>query len=257
MTHSITSYLKFLVSSTNEFGIHSPFVFDFVKKGLKTNLSLDSTTLKKYRKPLIQDKRKIKVKDFGAGSKIFKSDRRIISDIARAAGISFKRAVILANIVAYFESKKILEIGTSLGIATASLSLGNPKGEIISLEGCPETANVAQEYFDKFNLKNIKLQVGPFAETLPIVLKGNIYDLIYFDGNHTKDATIEYFNKSIKTKHNDSVFIFDDIHWSSEMEEAWNYIKNHKEVTITIDTFQWGIVFFRKEQLKEHYVIRL
>jgi hypothetical protein len=40
------------------------------------------------------------------------------------------------------------------------------------------------------------------------------------------------------------------------MEEAWETIKNHPKVTVTIDTFQWGLVFFRKEQPKEHFVIR-
>jgi hypothetical protein len=67
---------------------------------------------------------------------------------------------------------------------------------------------------------------------------------------------LEYFELLIPTITNDSVWIFDDIHWSKDMEEAWEIIKNHPKVTVTIDTFQWGIVFFRSEQLKEHFVIR-
>jgi hypothetical protein len=41
------------------------------------------------------------------------------------------------------------------------------------------------------------------------------------------------------------------------MEEAWNIIKEHSLVTVTIDVFQWGIVFFRREQPKEHFIIRV
>ena len=81
--------------------------------------------------------------------------------------------------------------------------------------------------------------------------------MIYFDGNHQKEATLQYFNQLLKTAHNDSVFIFDDIHWSKEMTEAWETIKNHPKVTVTIDTFFWGFVFFRKEQVKEHFIVRL
>ena len=87
-------------------------------------------------------------------------------------------------------------------------------------------------------------------------LQPTTYNLIYFDGNHSKKATLEYFELLLPTLTNDAVWIFDDIHWSKDMEEAWEIIKNHSKVKVTIDTFQWGIVFFRKEQEKEHFVIR-
>ena len=82
------------------------------------------------------------------------------------------------------------------------------------------------------------------------------YQLIYFDGNHSKKATLEYFELLLPTITNDTVWIFDDIHWSAEMDEAWKAIKNHPKVTVTIDTFQWGLVFFRYEQEREDFVIR-
>ena len=81
------------------------------------------------------------------------------------------------------------------------------------------------------------------------------HHLIYFDGNHSKKATLEYVEALLPTISNDSVWIFDDIHWSADMEEAWEIIKNHPKVSVTIDTFQWGIVFFRAEQKKEHFII--
>ena len=82
------------------------------------------------------------------------------------------------------------------------------------------------------------------------------YDLIYFGGNSSKKATLEYFDLLLPTRTNDSVWIFDAIHGSKDMEDTWEIIKNHPKVTVTIDTFQWGIVFFRNEQKKEHFVIR-
>ena len=41
------------------------------------------------------------------------------------------------------------------------------------------------------------------------------------------------------------------------MTETWHIIKQHPKVTVTIDIFHLGIVFFRKEQAKEHFTIRL
>ena len=60
----------------------------------------------------------------------------------------------------------------------------------------------------------------------------------------------------IKKTDENSILIFDDIHWSEEMELAWKEIQNHPLVTVTIDLFFIGIVFFRKENIvKQHFQI--
>ena len=261
MLFIVKSYIKFLSNSTNEHGVHSPFVFDFVMKCIydKTNYP-EYEVLKNYRKFLLENKNTIEVTDFGAGSRVFKSNNREIAKIAQTAGISQKNAELLFRIVRYFQPKTILEIGTSLGLATSALSSGNQNAEIISLEGCPNTMAITKEMFQnssfKFNAENIKFVNTKFEDYLSnCQLKTENWQLIYFDGNHSKKATLAYFETLLPTISNDSVWIFDDIHWSLDMEEAWESIKNHPEVSVTIDTFQWGIVFFRKEQNKEHFII--
>jgi predicted O-methyltransferase YrrM len=217
--------------------------------------------LKKYRNSLLANNNTIEVTDFGAGSKVFKSNTRVISKIAKTAGISPKRAELLFRITHYFQPDSILEIGTSLGLATSALSLGSRsvgiKAKIITLEGCPETAKQAQLQFKKFNFNTIRSEITEFSTYLQnCTLNTEHSSLIYFDGNHSKKATLDYFEVLLPTITNETVWIFDDIHWSPEMEEAWKIIKNHPKVTVTIDTFQWGLVFFRREQPKEHFVIR-
>jgi predicted O-methyltransferase YrrM len=178
--------------------------------------------------------------------------------IAKTAGISSKRAKLLYRITTYFQPETILEIGTSLGLATAALALGNSKAKIITLEGCPNTAKTAQNQLGKFGLTNVKSVVTEFKSYFDNYQSSIInYQLIYFDGNHSKKATLDYFDLLLPTITNDTVWIFDDIHWSKDMEDAWKIIKNHPKVTVTIDTFQWGLVFFRYEQEKEHFVIRV
>jgi predicted O-methyltransferase YrrM len=259
MRHLLISYIKFLWYSKNEHGVHSPFVFDLVTKCFyDKTIYPEYSILKSYRKSLLTNKNFIEVTDFGAGSRVFKSNKRQISKIAKTAGISSKRAELLFRLVRYFQPNQILEIGTSLGLAISALSIGNLKSEIISLEGCPNTITIAKNQFLKFNFNNVNFVQTEFNSYLKnFQLPASCFQLIYFDGNHSQTATLDYFEFLLPTITNDSVWIFDDIHWSSEMENAWEIIKNHPKVKVTIDTFQWGIVFFRTEQEKEHFVIRV
>jgi len=234
-------------------------VFDLVTKCFyDTTKYAEYSILKTYRESLIENKDTIEVTDFGAGSKVFKSNTRAINQMAKTAGISEKRAELLFRIVNYFQPSNILEIGTSLGLATAALSLGNSKAKITTLEGCSNTLGVAIEKFKKCNFKNINPIVTEFSNYVKTINhQPSTINLIYFDGNHSKQATLNYFDLLLPTITNESVWIFDDIHWSPDMEAAWEIIKNHPKVTVTIDTFQWGIVFFRNEQEKEHFTIRI
>lgn len=259
MFHILKSYLIFLWNSKNEHGVHSPFVFDLVTKCFYDKKKyVEYSKLKEYRKSLIENHNTIEVTDFGAGSRVFKSNTRAINQIAKNAGISEKRAELLFRITNYFQPESILEIGTSLGLATSALSLGNKNVAITTLEGCPNTSAVAQNQFNKNGFENINSVVTEFSAYLKnFQLLTSNFQLIYFDGNHSKKATLEYFELLLLTITNNSVWIFDDIHWSKDMEEAWEIIQNNSKVTVTIDTFQWGLVFFRQEQPKEHFVIRI
>lgn len=259
MLQQIKSYLNFLYHSKNEHGVHSPFVFNLVTKCFYDRQNYpEYSILKSYRNTLLQNKNTIEVTDFGAGSRVFKSNTRQIAKIVKTAGITPKRAELLFRITKYFQPESILEIGTSLGLATSALSLGNPDAKITTLEGCKNTLNQCQSQLQKFNLKNVDSVATEFNAFLThFVLPTSNFQLIYFDGNHSKAATLNYFELLLPTVTNETVWIFDDIHWSADMEKAWEMIKNHPKVTVTIDTFQWGLVFFRAEQEKEHFVIRV
>jgi len=254
----IRSFIAFLLVSKNRHGVHSPFVYNLVDKcfNAKTNLS-KMNSFKSIQKSIYSNHENIAITDYGKGSSVFKNNNRKVSNIAKIAGISTKRAKLLLRIIDYFKPINMLEIGTSVGLGTSVLSVGNPGAKIITLEGCENTAEVAKELFKTHKLNNIDLIVGNFNETLSSAIKNKQFDLIYFDGNHQKKATLQYFNQCLETAHNDSIFIFDDINWSIEMKEAWEEIKNHPKITVTVNIFYWGIVFFRREQEKQHFTIRV
>jgi predicted O-methyltransferase YrrM len=278
LRYQITSYIKHRLRATDQHGIHSPFVYDLVTKCLydKTNYP-EYSTLKKYRNKLLRSKETINVTDFGAGSRVFRSNTRKVSAIAKNAGISKKRQRTLYRLVRYFKPGRILELGTSLGLGTSALALGNPSVHIITVEGCSATSAKARELFNEFELNNIRLHNRSFDDFLSSLSEASlctialakvhgegediddpeIYDLIYLDGDHNKKNTLRYFEMLMKRTLNNSILILDDIHWSRSMTEAWEKIIQHPDVRVSIDTYQWGILFFRKEQEKQHFRIRL
>jgi len=257
LLHQIKSYLSFLLKSTNQHGVHSPFVYDLITKCFYDKKKYSEyNSIKNYKKYLLKNDATIDVLDLGSGSRVFKSNKRKVSKMVSNVGAPKKETHLFFRLARYFQFKNSLELGTSLGISTQALYLGNTDNKITTIEGCPNIAEYTRNTFAYFNLKNVTLQTGDFSEIIKRIPQ-NTYDFIYFDGNHQKEATLNYFESLISNAHNDSVFIFDDIYWSKGMTEAWELIKKHPKVTVTIDLFFIGLVFFRKQQAKEHFVIRV
>ncbi len=252
---SAGSFLKYRLNADNAHDIHSPFVYD-----LFNNILHDKTPyycfdlVESVRAKQLLNNNKINIKDFGTG----KNHRTVlVSDIAKKAVKPKKYAQLLFRLVNRFSSENILEIGTSLGITTLYLSMPNTKNKIITLEGSPEIAAIAKKNFEFIQRKNIELICGEFEESLPkALLKFNKLDLVYFDGNHKRNPTLSYFDKCLDLSTEDSIFVFDDIYWSREMKNAWKEIKKNSNVTLSIDLFQFGIVFFKKGLEKQHFTLR-
>ena len=249
----------FTASNGKGHGIHSPFVFDFVKNVLNDKKEYAAyQQIENLRNNLLKDKTEIEIEDFGAGSSVMSSNKRVVKEIAKSSLKNKKFAQLLFRIVQYYKPCTIIELGTSLGVTTSYFAAANKTAKLFTLEGSPNVAAIAQENFDELNLENINLITGNFDDTLPPVLKTlEKVDLAFVDGNHRKNPTLQYFDQLLKKRNDQSIFIFDDIHWSAEMEEAWKQIQQHSSVTLTIDLFFIGLIFFRKDfKAKQHFVIR-
>ena len=254
----IIRYIKYLLESKNHHAIHSPFVFDLVTNIIYKKTSTNKTTeIESLRISLCENNKLISVKDFGAGSNINKNKERKIKDIAKNSSKNKKFGELLYRIVKYFNPKEIFELGTSFGISTLYLSKANSNSNITTFEGCKESAKIAIENFKKLDCTNIDTIVGEFAETFSKKLaeKSNV-NMVFIDGNHSEDATIRYFEESIKYSDQKTILIFDDIHWSSGMEKAWDYIKKSQKTRVTVDLFFIGLVFLDQKLSKENFIIR-
>ncbi|WP_031425810.1 O-methyltransferase [Flavimarina sp. Hel_I_48] len=254
--YSIKKYLEFLRKSTHLPRVHTPFVYLFLTKCLYDQQAHPAySKLKTYRKSVITDNKLIEITDFGAGSRVFKDDLRKISELGKNAGATYKRMRLLYRVTAYFKPRHVLELGTSVGLATAAFGLAET-GKITSVEGCEKIANVAKEKLLALKIPLLTLKNEQFSSFLDRKTE-DFYDLVYFDGNHSQEATLHYFNALLPTVTSDTVLIFDDIYWSKGMTAAWEIIKEHPQVQLSIDCFWLGFVFFRKEEKKQHFKIRL
>lgn len=202
--------------------------------------------------------REIEILDLGAGSRVNKSNRRRISQIAKNAEKPEKFGRLFCRLARHLKPRHVVELGTSLGLTTLYFSKAMPDGRIYTFEGCPATSGIAAENFRKVSAENIEIITGNIDLTLkPVLESRNVpLDMVYFDANHRYEPTVRYFLECLPYAHNDSLFIFDDIYWSAGMTKAWEEIKSHPEVTVTVDLFWIGLVFFRKEQAKEDFVLR-
>jgi predicted O-methyltransferase YrrM len=239
-------------------GIHSPFVYEFVRRVLNDTQSYISfQPIEKLRKTLQNDQSVVAINDHGAGSAMHTGMQRRIADIARHAAKRPAVAQLLFRIVKYFEPLTIIELGTSLGISAAYLSAASPAANLITIEGSPAVAAKARENLKTIQAENVEVITGTFDEQLPVVLdKIGQVDCVFIDGNHRKEPTLRYFNLALSKLSPTGFVILDDIHWSRDMEEAWDLVKQHPQVTCTIDLFFIGLVFFRKEfKAAQHFVI--
>jgi predicted O-methyltransferase YrrM len=246
-------------SNSKGHGMHSPFVFDFIQNVLNNRSHyIPPSDIEKLREQLLGEDEIVPITDLGAGSRSENANDKKVSQLAATALKPRKYAQLLFRLVQHYHPSRIVELGTSLGITTAYLSKGDPAAQLITIEGSPAIAQLARDNFRKLNCTNIELVQGDFDVLLPSLLnKLPDIDLAYIDGNHRYHPTINYFNQMLQKAHNDTILVFDDIHWSKEMEHSWEEIKAHPSVQYTIDIFFLGFVFFRQEfKVKQHFKIR-
>ena len=256
------NYLYFYVKAGDQYALHSPFVYQLYTLVIQSKKEYYAfSELENLRQKLIDDSTELEITDFGAGSKHKNSysNKKTISQIARHSAITTKKAQLIFRLVYYFKPKTILELGTSLGISTLFMALAsdNSTTQIITFEGCQQIAKKAKQNFEELKQTNIEIITGNIDETLPKNLPSlPLLDCVFLDANHRYKPTLDYFNQILEKCHSNTLIILDDIHWSKGMEKAWKEIIKNKKVTVSIDLFQVGLIFLRKEQPKQHFELR-
>lgn len=251
-------YFKHRLTAKSRHGTHSPFVYK-----LTDEVIYDFSNKKVYneietlRKKLLRDDSLITINDLDDGINSSKNRQKKVNQIAKSKLKSPRLVQLIYRLAANNDFKNIVEIGNDFGITTAYLAKAKPKADILTLENCPEVANIAYTNFTDLGLQNVELQVGNLNDLLPKAIAATKeLDFVYISGKHNKLEALNYFNLCLPQLHKDSLLIIDSIYWNHQMKEAWTAIKNHPQVTVTIDLFSIGLVYFREGQAKEHFRIK-
>ncbi|MBW2961839.1 class I SAM-dependent methyltransferase [Mesonia aestuariivivens] len=249
MWFQFKSYFKFLASASNQHGVHSPFVYNLVTQCFyDTKDKPEYFNITTYRTRLFKTEGEVTLKEDDQIRKVK------ISTLAKKNKFSNKKSKLLFRLSEYLSVQSVLEFGSSLHLVTASLA-ANLKTVIQVIEDDHEANRISFQLLKEANFENLPDTISKLSE-LPTPHQQQV-DLVYVNKLCSKNDFNTYFSTLLKLKHNDSVFVFNNIYHSKENLSMWEEIKNHPEVRVTIDTFLLGLVFFRTEQAKEHFKIRL
>lgn len=217
----------------------------------------DIDWIARERALLKSDQRNLEITDFGGGSSKLKSSNRKISDIASVSLSPPKYSMLYARLIAHYDCKHVVELGTSLGLNTMYLAASGKHANVDTFEGCPNTAAIAEASFEKHNLKNIRVHRGNLDQTLHSVLSGiDTVDFAFMDANHKYEPTLRYATLLMGKMHEDSILVLDDIHYSSEMQRAWEELKQFNNVFCTVDLYRCGLVFFKRSLNRQNVVLQ-
>jgi len=256
----VKAWIQYKIKAHGRHGIHSPFVYELYDQVIcpdEKNNSDDLLRLYQLKKILEKDRRLLEIVDFGAGmqGQVKEKSYKTVARLAKNSARGPKFGALLYRLCRWLQPQTILEMGTNLGVSTLYQMLASPESRMITMEGCPAIADIARENFKDFKL-NPEVRVGEFSNLLnQMEWSESKPDYCFIDGNHRKEPTLEYFHLLMQHTNPQTVFIFDDIHWSPGMEEAWNIICSDSRVQISIDLYGMGICFTGKNQAKEHFIL--
>lgn len=256
--HILKNYINHWFKAKGRHSIHSPFLFSLYENCISNiaKYPIDNS-IEQIREKLLANDNSIAVDDLGAGSKIDNSHQRKISQIAKHSLKSKKEAIFLACFSKHISAQNIIELGTSFGTTALYIAKHNPKAKIHTIEGSAEIAKIATSNFQQLNFDNIQLHIGNFDDILPKLLNEITADIIFIDGNHTKEATLRYFEMALEKINPKGFMVFDDIYWSKGMTKAWKSIIKHPKVSISIDFFHLGIISIDQDFTKQDFRLRM
>lgn len=239
------------------YDIHSPFVAGFVQEVLEDNRTYYAfPAMVSHRKALLDDSSQLPItQDYGAGSQVTTATQRGVAELVRTAAISHRTGKLLFRLIRWWQPQSMIELGTSLGLSAMYQSAAAPSVPFHTVEGNPATARFAQRQLQLTGLPHIHLHHQSFSDFLAQWFKQQPrLDYLFLDGDHTLEGTLNYLQQCLPFVHDRSVIVLADIHWSADMERAWQAAQQMQAVTLSIDLFEIGILFFRPEiRQRQHF----
>jgi predicted O-methyltransferase YrrM len=233
--------------------VHSPFTFHTLNYVIFERTPYYSfNIIESLRQQLLHDNTTLTLQPLGTSQAKTTTIARELKNSTKSP----RQAQLLQRLCASNQSHYIIELGTNLGLSTAYLASNNSNSQVYTLEGQPQLCQIAQQNFKQLHLNNIQIIEGNINNTLPTLIQQiPQIDLLFIDANHQYQATINYYKLAKSKVHKNTIIIFDDIHWSEGMQQAWNEIRQDPDIRLAIDIFHMGIVWFNTDIPKQHYIV--
>ncbi|MCC5937668.1 MAG: class I SAM-dependent methyltransferase [Lunatimonas sp.] len=239
----------------DHYSIQSPEayrIYQFLREHRRTN-SQGIPVIEEVRRKHLGDNHFLEIVDYGAGSKRMVSNSRRVGQVARVSSSRLSYNLLYQGLCSLTPANTVIELGTCLGITTAYLAQVT-SGRVFSFEASDALLQIARRTVAAY--PNVTLVPGNADFTLPEALGSfSSVDFCLLDANHTYDATVRYAEAVWPLLHEQSVLVIGDIHWSKEMNKAWNEIRRLPGVTLTMDFFECGVLFFSKGLSGENLVL--
>jgi len=230
-------------------GVTAPFgpKPDHFLPGFYSHVLRDSTDcsdfniIENIRSGLVRDSTPLSDFNFGAGTR---NRQRTVGATIRVSSVSARYGRLLYRLAAWHRPSQVIELGTAAGISTLYLASGFREAEVITVEGHPQLASLAEDNFRKSGLKNVTVLNVPFETAISYMSRKLAPDaLVFIDGNHTREATLKYFSALAGHSGIQTILVMDDINWSPGMRSAWQMIRKKTSSGIFMDLFLMGMYF--------------
>jgi predicted O-methyltransferase YrrM len=256
MIRLVREYINYWIKGKHRHGVHSPFVYDFNDKCLRLQVPKEVMSIySNYYRQLVKSDELITIEDFGAGSKKLGNIRKV-SSIAKVSGSTAKYAKLIYRIVNFYQPRHILELGTSLGLSTLMMRLGNQDAKIDTVEGCAQTLKITQQEFPLHHNVKIDFNRSTFDTYLTKVDKSKQYDFVFIDGDHRGKSVLNILDSLTPLIHDETIILLDDIRWTEDLQSMWEQLIITDRYHLNIDLFKMGVIVPRKHQATESFVIR-
>lgn len=282
-THTaiLIKYLKYRLAARGRRGrgIHSPLVYDLIRKVIvnEERWKVPGRVVEVHR-ALLKDRTRLAFEEFGAGSRVASTESggdsrddftgsdagsgitsvasRSIRSLTRRSSVNRRFGRFLFRLVRWFRPDELIELGTGIGVSTLYLSAAFDR-QMESVEASPQKHAFSKVLFEQYGIKNVKTHCGTFMQCFEdVVPDPDARSMVFLDGDHRYGATMELVERLIDTRKNgEMLIVIDDIHWSEEMERAWNELRHDSRIPFTVDLFQVGLVFIRDEVSKQHFTL--
>lgn len=253
-------YFQYLLKAKRNPGLDSSFVSSIVKEVLPHQPSEAGLQIKDIQKSLSKNDRRVEYTDLGAGSAASGGGTvtRSMGQMAKVSSRKYREGELLHRLCAFLQPKVCLELGTHLGLSTLYQFSAVPQSRFVTIEGAKAVALLARQTWTYYGTENKpELHVGNFDTVLPELLSSGLKpDYVLIDGNHRYEPTISYARQLIKAMAGIGVIVFDDIYWSEGMKNAWKEIISWPEVRLSLNLFQFGVIFLEADTTKTDLILR-